>query len=196
MGKPPQKDLSEEPYKLETKKYEKTYKIVETTWRNGKPTTNVQNGAVKGYERNFQMEGSLKVEGNEPINSREYKNKSGKRFPENKVTLTTGTETYRSPELNPGGIARASVAAGGVALTEDWNKWMNFKVQSQLASKQIAADRQARLDLFFSSNYPVPPEPKDLPKMKFELETQVGKAKAKEMMKFVEEASYAVWGKK
>jgi hypothetical protein len=55
---PPKKDLAEEPYKLETRKYEKTYKIVETTWRNGKPTTQAREGAVKGYERNFQMEGS------------------------------------------------------------------------------------------------------------------------------------------
>ncbi len=85
------------------------------------------------------------------------------------------------------------MAAGGVALSEDWNKWVNFKIQSELATKKIAAQRKARVEVFFRDNYPVPPEPKDLPRMKFELETQFGKEKAKEMMKFVEEASYAVW---
>jgi hypothetical protein len=32
--------------------------------------------------------------------------------------------------------------------------------------------------------------------VRFELETQFGKEKAKQMMKFIEEASYAVWGRK
>ncbi len=73
---------------------------------------------------------------------------------------------------------------------------MNFNIQGDLVTKKIAAQDKARVEVFFRDNYPQPPQPKDLPRVRFELETQFGKEKAKQMMKFIEEASYAVWGRK
>ena len=55
---------------------------------------------------------------------------------------------------------------------------------------------QAKQEHFLKNNYITPPKPSELPGVKFQLETKFGKENAKEMMKFIEEASYAVWGTK
>jgi hypothetical protein len=191
---PTKKDLSEDPYKLELRKYKKTYEIVETTWRDGKPpTTRTQKGEpVIETVRDFQMEGSLKVEGK---TTKETTISNKERRVERRTSYIE-TETLSSSELNSTGRNNASVAAGYAAMPEEWNKWMNFRIQGDIATKEIAAMDKAKRKAFIKNNYPLPPEPKDLPKVKFELETHLGKEKAKEVMKFIEEASYAVWGRK
>lgn len=149
---PPQKDLAEAPYKAESRKYVKTYKVVETKWRNGKPATQTREGVVVEDRRNFQMEGSLVSEGNKPVDIYESNNKKG-RLTERKIV---GYETYRSPELNLDGRGRATIAAGYVAFIEDWNKWMNFNIQGDLATKKLAAQDKARVEVFLRDNYPQP----------------------------------------
>ncbi len=194
--KPTPKEFGEDPFKLETKKYEKKYKVVETMWRDGRPSTEVQKGTVKGYERNYQMDGSLRLEEKKENEWRKYENKSGRKFPEKRVTLGYSSEIIKSPELNPKGISAGNRAAGVAGLADEWNRWMMFRINSVKATKEINEMMKAKQEHFLRNNYITPPKPGELSGVKFQLETKFGKENAKEMMKFIEEASYAVWGTK
>ena len=192
--KPTPKEFGEDPFKLETKKYEKKYKVVETMWRNGRPSTEVQQGTVKGYERNYQMDGSLRLEEKVEKTEEQYTVKNGKRRIEIKREYTK-TEIIKSPELNPKGVSAGNRAAGVAGLADEWNRWMMFRINSVKATKEINEMTKAKQEHFLKNNYITPPKPGELSGVKFQLETKFGKENSKEMMKFVEEASYAVWGK-
>lgn len=101
-------------------------------------------------------------------------------------------QTKIGPELNREGTTRAFVKAGRVAAVEEWNKWMTFAIDGDKVTKKLAEQERA----FFRNNYPIPPEPKDLPRMKLALETTYGKQKAAIIMKDIEEMSYAAHGSK
>ena len=68
---------------------------------------------------------------------------------------------------------------------------MMSRANSLAATERIRAMDKAQLESYVKNNYQVPPKPENLPKVKLEMESMLGKAKAWQMMKFVEEASYA-----
>jgi hypothetical protein len=100
--------------------------------------------------------------------------------------------TIPPPELNREGTTRSFVSAGRVAAIAEWNKLMTFAIESDKVTKKLAGQERA----FFRNNYPIPPHPKDLPRMKLALEINYGKEKAAVMMKNIEEMSYAAHGSK
>jgi hypothetical protein len=99
-------------------------------------------------------------------------------------------------KLNPSGTTNAFGISGGVNLIKDYNKWATFKIEGDKATARIAEKDRANREGFLRNNYPIPPEPKDLPKVKANLERTFGKYEASQIYKVLEEASYAVYGKK
>lgn len=106
------------------------------------------------------------------------------------------TQTHRGPELNRAGTTRANGANGTTAAAEFFNN--NFPIIADYFTEKSLIERLKREKtdkaVFLRDNYPVPPEPKDLPRIKLRLERDFGKAKARAMMKNIEEMSYAAHG--
>jgi hypothetical protein len=98
--------------------------------------------------------------------------------------------------LKPSGTTNALGVSGGVNFIKDYNKWATFKVEGDKATARIAEKDRVNREVFLKNNYPIPPEPKDLPKVKANLERTFGKFEAGQIYKVLEEASYAVYGKK
>ncbi len=193
----PNKDFSEDPFKRETNRFEKRFKIVEQRFNGSKTQTKVEHGTVRGYERNYQIEGSLRTEGKENSKVREYQAKSGKNAPIILDKSITVTQTHRGPELNKAGIVRANVAGGAAALLQEFNTWFPIVVDVYMGYSKIKQNQLEKIksEVFLRDNYLVPPEPKDLPRIKLRLEREYGKENAAIVMKKLEEMSYAAYGK-
>lgn len=196
QNQPVKKELAEEPYKRETQTYERNFKVIEQKYDGKRMTTGIQEGHLIGYERNYQVEGSLKTEGIKEI---EYTTK--KEFKQKRRTITESTKTYiqetnKGNELNRAGTTRAFVTAGRVGGIEIFNN--NFPIVADYFTQRSLIERlkkeKAERISFLQNNYPIPPEPKDLPRVKLRVEREVGKEKAQAIMKKIEEMSYAVWG--
>ncbi len=182
------KDLSEDPQKRELSKQI----LIE---RNGK------NNLIKIVPAlQFQVEGSLKPLSSEQITETYiYKDKKGKVAPkgyEYKYRNQVRTKQIVEPqELNRAGTGRAIRAAGVAALPEEFNKWFPILTDLYLGtSKSRTSKREGLKDAVFQQeNLPVPPKPEKLPQLRWRLRESFGKETANQMMKFVEEASYAYW---
>lgn len=87
--------------------------------------------------------------------------------------------------------------AGAAAIPEEFNKFFPLVAGWWTGTTEIkAATRQALENkVFRQENIPVPLRPEQLPRFHRELNLTFGKEKANEMMKFVDEASYAYWNK-
>ncbi len=192
--KPQSKEFGEAPYKLETRKYESESTKTETTWKSGKRSSKITERIVHGFERNYQIEGSVRTEGVMTTKERDFK-KNKRTFPEREfiTTYEKSSKTFRSPELNRRGIGKASRAAGAAGAIDEWNRWMNFGINSRKATESIATADKVRRDYFVKNYYAAPPKPRELSVVRSNMERSVGKAKSNEIMKYVEEASYAVW---
>lgn len=89
-------------------------------------------------------------------------------------------------------------AANGAGVAADiFNN--NFPLAVDLYTDRSRLNRlkRERLDraIFLRDNYPIPPEPKDLPRIRLRLEKDFGKQNAAVIMKSIEEMSYAAYGK-
>jgi hypothetical protein len=195
------RELGEDPFKRKGYKVEQGIKVFEQTFRGKQVTQNTQQGSiVTGYKTTFEIKGSMKVEGNETIKktavSVNNKIRSGKAVSTYTRTEKTTSQTIRGTELNPSGTTNAFGLSGGVNLIKDYNKWATFKIEGDKATARIAEKDRVNKEVFLKNNYPIPPEPKDLPKIKANLERTFSKFEAGQIYKVLEEASYAVYGKK
>ncbi len=192
--------LSEDPFKRKGYKIEQGTKVFEQTFRGKQVTRNTQQGSiVTGYKTTFEIKGSVKVEGNTVTNWKETQTKFGKKIPEKRITTNreiTVTQTTRGTELNPSGTTNAFGVSGGVNALGKWQGAVNFKVEGDKATARIAEKDRANREVFLKNNYPIPPEPRDLSKVKLNLERTFGKFEGGQIYKVLEEASYAVYGKK
>lgn len=180
----PKKELSESPFKF-------TYKVIDKIDNQGKIVRNENKQKVKDVNSTYQVEGSLKTKDDIKVSTFEYKDEKGRQVPEGmpyKIRNERKT-TIPPPELNREGTTRSFVSAGRVAAIAEWNKLMTFAIESDKVTKKLAGQERA----FFRNNYPIPPHPKDLPRMKLALEINYGKEKVAIMMKNIEEMSYAAY---
>ncbi len=99
-------------------------------------------------------------------------------------------------KIKPSGTTNAFGVSGGVNALGKWQGAVNFKVEGDKATARIAEKDRVNREVFLKNNYPIPPEPKDLPKVKLNLEKTFGKFDGGQIYKILEEASYAVYGKK
>ena len=168
---PTGKDFSEDPFKRETVSYEKRYKIVEQRFNGRRTQTKLEHGTVRGYERNYQIEGSLRTEGVRDYYEVDSKIRQRKGRVIKESIETRVKETYRGPELNRARIVRANVAGGAAAVLQEFNNWFPIVVDIYFGTSKSATIQREKTDrvIFLRDNYLVPPEPKDLPRIKLRL---------------------------
>lgn len=191
-SQPQKKDLNEAPFKFQ-------YKVVDTIDNQGKIIRDENSQKLKDVKTTYQIEGSLKTSDKMTISSYEYFDERGRKVPEGmpyKIRNERQT-TISPPELNKSGTTRASVRAGGVGALQEFNNWFPVVVDVLLTNKSLnnrLTKEASQREAFLQNNYPIPPEPKDLPRIKLRLEQQYGKEAAAVLMKKIEEMSYAAWG--
>lgn len=188
---PPKKELGESPFKFE-------YKTEDLRNRQGKIVRDESKKKIKVLQPYFQVEGSLKTADEMQGKTFEYKDEKGRIVPEGRLyKLRNERKTsIEPPILNRAGTTKAFVTAGGVGAIEVFNN--NFPIVADYFTEHTLIERlkkeKTEKTTFLQNNYPIPPEPKDLPRVKLRIESEVGKEKAVLIMKKIEEMSYAVWG--
>lgn len=207
---PTRKDPAEDPRKMEIREYEKKFTIVTRTFDRGEMKVSNSEYSVKRYEQTYQFEGSLRLEDGRAVQKREVLS-NGKRERVRIERDSQVTELGRGPELNATGMRGEGPTGRDSRRGMGWAKAANgageainiFNNNFPLFVDVLFTDKsrtnilkRERLDraIFLRDNYPIPPEPKDLPRIKLRLEKDFGKQKAAEMMKTIEEVSYATWG--
>ncbi len=80
---------------------------------------------------------------------------------------------------------------------QEFNNWFPIVVDVYMGYSKIKTNQREAIKsaVFLRDNYLVPPEPKDLPRIKLRLEREYGKENAAIVMKKLEEMSYAAYGK-
>lgn len=185
------RELAEDPQKHE-------WKFIERTDGKGGVKTKV-------YEQ-FQKEGSLKPTGVQDNKNFIYLDKKGKEIEkdngyERKMTYTS-RQTFEAEEINSRGIMRATTTAGAVGAIDEVNKWTPFLADLYYGTtaKKIAESKRLTDAEFVSLNFPVPPTPERIQRMKRNLirhryETQSEFLQVQRTMKRLEALSNAFWNR-